>query len=175
LGCPELPEFAHKKLQNKLVVVVPDADWADNERVIEQARLCRTYLHRFGVEAVVAAPPLRDGAVEHKGVDDYLGAGGTLGGLAVQHRGIAVWAIKDYLRQFHLAKNKYARDSEMLFALAAHASKDGRFFGTLSKFAKVLGVSEDRVERAVKDLEGLGGITISGSLENSLQITSPRS
>lgn len=160
----ELPQFARERLQGKLVAVVPDADWTDNERVIEQARLCRTYLHRFGVEAVVAAPPLRDGAVEHKGVDDYLGAGGTLDGLAVQHRGVPERAIQDYLRQFFLAKNKYARGAEMLFALSAHASPQGRFYGTLARFAKVLGVGPRRVARAIEDLEGLGAISISGDL-----------
>jgi len=162
----ELPEFARLKLQGKRVVIVPDADWIDNPRVIEQARLCRTYLRRLGVdETYVAAPPLVNGEVEHKGVDDYLGSGGTLDGLAVQHRVVHPGLQRSWLREFGLRRDRFSRDAEVLHDLAAHVGRDGTFYGTLAKFAKVLGVGPKRVERAIRDLEELGAIRIDGALD----------
>lgn len=49
-GAPELPKFVEKRLNGKPVVIVPDADWIYNPLVMEQARLCRTYLRRHGLE-----------------------------------------------------------------------------------------------------------------------------
>jgi hypothetical protein len=161
---PELPEFVRRNLVGKRVIVVPDSDWIGNDRVIEQARLCRTYLRRLGVEETyVAAPPLgEDGKVEHKGVDDFLGAGGTLDELSVLHREIDEWAIRAHLKQYFLKKDRLDRDAHMLFALAVHASDQGHFYATLARFARVLGVSESKVERAIHDLEALDAIDIDG-------------
>jgi len=162
----EMPEFTGRVLRHKRVILVPDADWIDNPRVIEQARLGRTYLRRLGAkDTYIAAPPLKAGKVEHKGIDDYLGAGGTLDGLMVQHRVVDEWALRDFLRPFYLAKDRHARALDMLHALAEHVGVDGQFYGTLARFARVLGTNDMRVGRAVKDLEALGAITISGSLE----------
>jgi len=162
----ELEEFARQHLLGKRLVICPDADWIENSAVIEQARLCRTYLRRLGVtDTYIAAPPLKDGEVEHKGVDDYLGAGGTLDELAVQHRTVDEGAIRYYLRGFFLRKDRLERDADMLHAIAAHADTEGRFYGTLARLSRVLGVGPRNVERAVRSLEGLGAITIDGSLE----------
>jgi hypothetical protein len=61
--------------------------------VITQARKAEFYLRRrCGVEAYVAAAPLvwdeeeQEWKVEHKGVDDYLGAGRKLSNLTVMER-----------------------------------------------------------------------------------------
>jgi hypothetical protein len=167
----EMPDFAQDELIGKRVVIVPDADWVENPRVIEQARLCRTYLRRMGVEdTLVAAPPhhIKDeeGKVKYKGVDDWLGSEeGSLDGLLVQHRVINEWAIKGFLYPLHLSKPRRARAHEMLVALAEHAGAGGTFYGTLARFAEVLGVERVRVGRAIKDLCELDAITLTGSLE----------
>lgn len=44
---PELRDFAREHLQDKLVVVVPDADWRQNVRVVTQALLCREFCSRY--------------------------------------------------------------------------------------------------------------------------------
>ena len=78
----ELTYFARGHLRGKTVFVVPDADWFENPQVERQALKARSHLRRAGVNAYVAAPP-HDAVPYHKGVDDYLGAGGQLADLSV--------------------------------------------------------------------------------------------
>jgi hypothetical protein len=54
----ELGRFAQRYLQNKVVFIVPDADWHMNPAVYRQALLVRSCIRRQGVEAHVAAPPI---------------------------------------------------------------------------------------------------------------------
>jgi len=166
-GTPELERFVRTKLQGKRIIITPDSDWIDNPLVIEQARLCRTYLRRRcgHDDTYVAAPPLRDGAVEHKGVDDYLGSGGTLDGLMVQHRMVRDGMQRSWLAKFGMRKDRTARDAETLYSLAAHVGATGDLHSTLDSLAKVVGVNHVRVGRAIKSLQEIGAITIDGRLD----------
>jgi hypothetical protein len=95
---PELPQFIERRLVGKVVIIVLDSDWIKKHQVMEQARMCRTYLRRHGLEAHVAAPPTDRLAEGIKGVDDYLGqGGGTLDGLMVQDREVDECKHLDYL------------------------------------------------------------------------------
>jgi hypothetical protein len=87
---PELPDFAAKYLEDKLVVIVPDADWHTKQNVIQAASACLATLQSLGLEAVIAAPPRNsDGTFTWKGIDDFLapakygGGGGKLEDLDV--------------------------------------------------------------------------------------------
>lgn len=78
----EVIEFA-KRLQGKTVLLVPDADWHRNRQVERQALKLRTLLRKCGLDAYVAAPPYET-VTKWKGVDDFLGAGHTLGELVIE-------------------------------------------------------------------------------------------
>jgi hypothetical protein len=166
-GVPELPDFIEKALKGKTVVIVPDADWIDNPLAIEQARMCRTYLRRHGLDAYVAAPPADRLDEGIKGVDDYLGEGdGTLDGLMVQERRVDEHVLTMFLaRRFRNRKTK-ERAFTALSGLASHASGDGVYRGTLAKLAWVLDVDRKYVERGLRDLEEIGAVEIVGSLES---------
>jgi len=165
-NAPELDEFIYLKLRGKRTIILPDADWVHNPLVIEQARLLRSYLRRRGVpDTYVAAPPV-SGLPAIKGADDFLGlGGGTLDGVMVQHRIIYDGKQRSWLGGFGLRTDRFRRDAETLYSLAAHAGPNGEFHGTLAALARVLDVNPTRVERAIKSLEKLGGISLSGSLE----------
>jgi hypothetical protein len=153
--CAELPAFAARYLVRKTVVIVPDADWARNSLVYTQARLCQTRLVRLGISAHVAAPPLSAG---HKGIDDFLAAGGTLDELEVLDRRLGGFAMT-YLREDQLQ-----RDAEYLYALKMHADPQGQLCLSVRALARVFDVHHSKVQRALKDLESLHAITIDGDL-----------
>ena len=120
---PELGAFAgaFSRLRDPLVVLVVDADWHENERVVRQALLCREFLRTRDVRACISAPPdTRDasGGLLHKGVDDFLAHAGDLDDLQVL-------------------------DREAPFSLALFAAQDGTISGTVPGLAKILGVRRD--------------------------------
>ena len=160
-----MPEFIEKRLKGKTVVIVPDADWIENPLVIEQARMCRTYLRRHGLDVYVAAPPVDRLNENIKGVDDYLGkGGGTLDGLMVQERRVDEYALTVFLARRLLNRKTKERAFTTLWALAAHASGDGVYRGTLAKLAWVMDVDRKYVERGLQDLEAFGAVEIKGDL-----------
>jgi hypothetical protein len=160
----ELEEFVERKLRGKRVIVVPDGDWAKKREVIEQARLCCLYLLRRDIEAYVAAPPVNpDGTVDHKGLDDFLGAGFSLDDLMVQSRRVDAYGQRAWLSRFRRRKDAVARAADALYGLA-YAAEDGKFTGSLQRFAKTLDIPPRRAGRAIHQLEELGAITISGDL-----------
>jgi hypothetical protein len=157
----ELEEFVGRKLRGKTVIVVPDADWYTKDEVIEQARLCCTYLARRGIRAYVAAPP-HDGP--NKGLDDHLGAGHSLDDLVVQGRQVDAWGQRAWLNYRGLRKDGKDRAADMLYGLGYACDNKGQFTGSLSRFARVMNIKRRRVGRGVHDLEKLGAITINGDL-----------
>jgi hypothetical protein len=177
---PELEDFARMYLLGKFVVIVPDADWKENDAVVTQALLCRTFLRRLGIEAVVAAPPIESG---HKGVDDFLAAGGTVSDLLVLGRekpeSLVAWPretrrvteqvlighlpefVKGYLlltdnngRRL-LRLDRIKRIVRTLDGLAEHVGEDGTYSGTLARLARVIGLHPKQVERAIRDLASI--------------------
>ena len=167
---PELASFALKYLQDKRVVIVPDADWARNPAVTTQAFLCRTALHDLGLEACVAAPPKHGVRHKIKGVDDYCGQGGSLKALHVLDREMptldhwaATWRHPSENR--HDRRDRVARDRQVLELLALHAGFDGTLDRSIRSLARVIGENDHkRVSRAIRSLEELGAITVEGSL-----------
>jgi hypothetical protein len=164
---PELEWFAKRYLRDKRVIVVPDADWVDNDAVISQARFAQRFLTDLGVPTFVAAPPLgADRTVVHKGVDDYLGAGGgKLDDLMVMERTVSpnLVACARRVRPFYRS-DAIGTDVKMLKSLSHHADEDGAVGVPLLSLAKIMGVNRQTVANSVKRLEAHGWITVEGDL-----------
>jgi hypothetical protein len=160
-NAPELRGFT-RFLKGKAVYIVPDADWIKNGAVITQAMFCRTYLRRRSLEAHVAAPPIETG---QKGIDDFLGSGGTMDDLTVLERetpfGLAEWLAE----RGRLRKDRVVRDAEMLQGLVTHAGPEGVYSGPLNSVARAIGTNRMRASRSIQSLQELGAVEIEGSLE----------
>jgi hypothetical protein len=175
---PELDAFAERYLRGKLVLIVPDADWRENDLVITQAMMARQHLRRrHGIDAYVAAPPVpenpeRDagGKLKHNGVDDFLADGWTVEDLVVVNREVPADKIREWVR-WQDAGMEVLRDSEVLQCLALHAGHGGRWLdGSLkerpgelhrsfSAYTSLLGWSDyRRVKRAIEALADLPGL-----------------
>lgn len=192
-NCPELEQFTKLYLLNKVVVIVPDADWKKaahkHPHVENQARMFQGRLLNLGVAQVhIAAPPLggdnkplpcwneRKGKMEElKGVDDFLGLGnGTLHELSVIDRdppeGIEelIMAHSDAIGRKYYAKGIRTL-ANATRQLACFASEYGVIASTpdgnipYNTFAKVMGVWPQDVLRYLDTLEEIGVITIKGS------------
>lgn len=164
---PELEDFANLYLPGKTTIIVPDMDWAENDQVIRQARLCQTFLERRGFAAHVAAPPIAAG---HKGIDDFLGVGrGCLDDLAVLDRVPGPdwddWWADFRARNPKIRRDKLASMKDGQWLLAMHANPDtGGFEGSLTSLAKVWGVHTRQVSRMVEYLQDYGVAKVEGDL-----------
>ena len=175
---PELDEFIDAmRLRDKPVVIVPDADWISNPLVVTQAMLCRTYLRDRGVYAVVAAPPLANGAVVQKGVDDFLVAGGVLDDLSILERepcgyGLAMYAVT---RLYHHAKQ--ARAFRAIQTLPLYADANGQLDKSVQAFSTIIGRGDEKrgpldrksVRACIEDLRDLGVVEVEGDLAAGFQ------
>jgi hypothetical protein len=152
---PELedPAFRERFLAGKTIVIVPDADWHKNSRVIMQARFLQTALAYHGLTAIVAAPPeeVYEANPQIKGVDDFLGLyDGKLENLEVVENIVPMERIHDLVAELHLAHSRpradaIARDTAVLMALVAHAN-DGKISAPYSTIARIVGL-QGRVPR----------------------------
>ena len=179
---PELDEFIDAmRLRDKPLVIVPDADWVSNPLVVTQAMLCRTYLRDRGVYAVIAAPPLANGAVVQKGVDDFLAAGGELDDLSILERepcgyGLAMYAVT---RLYHHAKQ--ARAFRAIQTLPLYADASGALDKSVQAFATIIGRGGEKrgpldrksVRACIEDLRDLGVIEVEGDLAAGFQWEDP--
>ncbi|HVA05129.1 MAG TPA: hypothetical protein VNG12_00135 [Acidimicrobiales bacterium] len=159
--CPELPVFAARYLLGKKVFIVADADWHDNDKVINQAELCRAQLRRFGVsETYVAAPPPTCDGKKTKGVDDFIGAGGHIEDLLVIASDPPEAAIRSFLARRYIRIDRLRRDTELLVNLACFTSQtNGILRAPLTTVARVLGIPTRTVQRTVEQLEKTGALT----------------
>jgi len=166
----ELEEFVLRYLWGKTVIIVPDMDWHGNPAVITQAFLCRSFLRRFDyLKAHIAAPPHEAG---YKGVDDFLGAGGSLDDLVVIDRetpfDLIEFTVKTNGRVIGGSRSRRVdrirRDTEVLESLAIHADTEGVFQSPLRTAARIMDVDVKRVARSVTALEEIGAIEIDGRL-----------
>ena len=170
---PELSAFINQYLTEKTVIIVPDADWVSNPLVINQARLCQTFLLRSGVPVVhVAAPPLTHNGVPTKGVDDFLGpdSGGQLADLLVVNSTPPTSRIESFVRDRTVRgrgrwEEGYLRNVGALYNLSAYSGASGVFKSAVSTMAKVIGERERTLQRAVEALEAMGAVTIEGDTE----------
>jgi hypothetical protein len=175
---PELPAFIDTYLQDKEVVIVPDADWYENGAVMTQAMLCRSFLRRHRIEALVAAPPIEGVKDGIKGVDDFLAAGGKLSDLVVIEREVEPLRLLKFLSgqrrtiTWHdgreipwgplpgsSRRDGRNRNAEVVEALALHAV-NGDYAAPLRTIARVMNVPIKKVTRAVDDLLEYGAITV---------------
>jgi hypothetical protein len=157
---PELQAFAEMYLAGKTTIVVPDADWHANPDVLTQALLCRSFLRRFGLEAVVAAPPAEAG---YKGVDDFLGAGGSLDDLVVIGREMPD-AFDQWVQDQRGRSDGLSRDANVLQNVALHAADDGTIRKDVRMLAKIMDTHPMTVSRGIASLAERGAIAIEGSL-----------
>src|SRR5512132_1246883 len=147
-------------LAGKTTIVVPDADWHANPDVLTQALLCRSFLRRFGLEAVVAAPPAEAG---YKGVDDFLGAGGSLDDLVVIGREMPD-AFDQWVQDQRGRSDGLSRDANVLQNVALHAADDGTIRKDVRMLAKIMDTHPMTVSRGIASLAERGAIAIEGSL-----------
>ncbi len=163
--CDELTEFSWQYLRDKTVVIVPDADWADNAAVINQARLCQTALYRTGVSQVhVAAPPSHYNGHNTKGVDDFIGVGGHLDDLLVINSTPPGDVLTEFLDRHVRRRDQSLRDGWVLYSLSAFCGTNGILCARLKTVARVIGITPMAVTRAVRSLEGMGAVRIEGNL-----------
>lgn len=160
----ELAPFVTDHLNGKVVVIVPDADWASNDKVINQARMCQTVLHRLGVEEIhVAAPPVTFRGEETKGVDDFIGAGGHLEDLRVIDAE-PPGGLHEFVSRTSFRRDRVRRDVSVLRALSTYTGPSGTFKAPLRTLARVIGTNDMAVSRAVRDLELMGAAVVDGDL-----------
>jgi hypothetical protein len=82
----------------------------------------------------------------------------------VQERRVDEYALTVFVAQRLRNRKTKERAFTALCGLAAHASEDGVYRGTLAKLAWVMGVDRKYVERGLRDLEALGAVEITGDL-----------
>lgn len=186
----ELRTFARAYLRGRLVLIVPDADWLFNPNVDRQAMYVRQILRLEGVDAQVAAPPvradlekceckpvgrlIRGGIVCRecggfaKGVDDWLGAGGTVDRMTVQLREaprdeIGGWARTiGGLRVDRLHRAKLALEGLSLHARFNRETVRLEVCAPRGTIANILGVRTRAIEATIGDLAG--AVSVEGSL-----------
>lgn len=176
---PETEWVTKKYLQGREVILLPDADGVKNAQVMRQAKGLQAALINAGAGRVVlAAPPLKDGKIEHiklrsghpeerKGVDDHLGAGrGTLGQLSLLETSVPKINLSSYTRaggnegEHKINRNSLERTEKTLSAISAIAGEKG-----VSKIPGKLLAEASEVKRtasrdAVKRLEANGLIKV---------------
>jgi hypothetical protein len=161
---PELERFAYEYLLDKVVVIVPDADWSDNLLVVNQARMCEAHLFRLGVpETHVAAPPPAFLGMPTNGCDDFLAAHGRLEDLVVLDYELPT-EIYEWVARHGVRRDRAHRDVEAIRALSTYTGPSGRFEAPLQTLAHVMGLHRESVSRVIHRLEDLGAVTIDGSL-----------
>jgi hypothetical protein len=162
----ELRRFAQQFLQDKIVFIVPDADWYLNPAVDRQALLVRSVIRREGISAHIAAPPiegLKDGI---KGVDDFLGFGeGAIAGLIVRGREAPIDRIMDFALRSTSRRRRRTRFA--LEGLSLHAGSNGRFDVPMGTLARFMGTRKPSVVEVIEDLAG--AVDVEGSLETKIE------
>lgn len=123
---PELDDFARDHLRGKTVFVVCDSDWNDghHEQVTRLTLLARDRLRRVlqTDDVHAAAPPEADDGSK-QGVDDFLGAGGSVDNLVVWDLRPRVDVREEITRRTdrRVQKNGLDRDEPVANWLITHA------------------------------------------------------
>lgn len=172
--CPELPRFADEFLQDKTVVAVLDADWADptKEGAVEnQGRIYQARLLELGIPRVhLAAPPQGT----QKGVDDFLGIGeGHLSQLVcIDVDPPDFMEVESWVRA--VAKEDSDKDprwdtvnraTNMLRSMAVFSGVSKRLSVTLSCMANVMGLTQPKVTEYLQRFDRWGAVEIDGILD----------
>lgn len=195
----EVRQFAREHLIGKTVYVVPDADWIENPLVDQQALFVRTLLRWEGVlDSFIAAAPVASG--QHKceckpvglvvdelkcvncggflkGVDDWLGAGGSIEGMQIRGRESQVQRLYATGNDSFLSldRRRRRRAWRALDGISLHAH-DGVLNAPLRSLQKVMGISRRRVVADVlHDLVEVGAVTVDRPLDMYLKRDLPGS
>lgn len=184
--CDELEKFAHAYLidrrdgQSKVVVIVPDADWAGNPQVANEARMCEARLRQMSISEVhIAAPPARHNGVGTKGVDDFLGpaSGGQLSDLLVIDNKPPD-GLDDFIaRIWHKAKRQdaAARDEWALRSLVTYCAPSGEVGCALRTLTRLMGMNNPmRTWRALGSLREVGALEVEGDILDREPKPNPR-
>ena len=166
-----------------VVYVVPDADWIENDQVIRQAMFVRACFRSAGVHAEIAAPPAirsqpkcackpvgrvsrfgacRDCGGYLKGLDDFMGGGGSVEQMQVRLVGaplpqVAAWSHASR----RLRVDRLARAHRAIVGLSEHDEGDGLYV-PMNTLARIMGV---RKRALVQTLEDIGdAVEIEGDL-----------
>lgn len=174
---PKTTDFVDTFLRGKTVIVIPDADWADPSKkgaVENQARIYHGRLVDFGVSKVhvAAAPDSFFKDTGDKGIDDYLGQGGTLEQMVCfdveppNRRTVLSWVNRAYQSHVgHPPTNQYARTlAGTITSLSMFASsRDGEIRVSQGLLANVLGVTRQSIGHRLGVLGDLKAIEYDGS------------
>lgn len=182
---PELPLVAERVLKRKIVVIVPDGDWAKNPMVLNHARVLQARLMELGVRMVlVAAPPLDkddnpltiiyNGKEEElKGVDDFLGlSSGSVADLECLNVEMPTM-VDEWLaaRTPNQAdgraprKDAMKKRSDTVKALALVSGTDGHCELSVTMLSAFMHVPHQRVSERLKELQSMGALRVEGSLD----------
>ena len=170
------------------IFVVPDADWISNPQVELQAYYVRSCVRRSGLRAHIAAPPVQHGQEKCecspggrtsngrtcdacggflKGVDDFLGAGGTIDGLIVSGREAPHDSIDSWKPDATENLARVQRARRALTELSQHANDDGSLYTPISTLARIEAIRKRAVVETLDDLAG--AIEVEGSLATDVK------
>ena len=178
----ELKGFARNYLKGKTVIIVPDADWIDNDLVIAHARSAEIFLRKLGIRCYVAAPPLGEdnkmlrnaSGDKLKGVDDYLAEGYSLDSLAVMQRSDSPEIVYERRRLEDrsrwdgrkLNETGLDTDERVIRKLAYFANPKGYVKTAHEKLGDIMGVAQSTVTEHIKALMKHGWITAEVKVED---------
>jgi hypothetical protein len=168
----ELDLFAQQFLVGKQIVVVPDADWAENWQVERQALLLRQRLRRLGLDVHIAAPPIEEGAerdedgkLKRNGIDDYLAAGHALENLIVIGREPSLY-LPTWVAEQDGRIDGVLTDANVLEDMSVHADDDGKLNVSRTAIAGLHEKETSIISSIVSRLEARGAVKhTGGSLE----------
>lgn len=177
-NCPELSKFSKMYLEDKTVIAVLDADWADPSKegaVENQGRIYQGKLLALGIKSVHLSAPPQDPKDEHghpifKGVDDFLGVG--KGGLhelvcidVEPPTGVIEWVLDHEVEGSKANQIKASMTARILTSMAVFAGGSGMLSVTLSCMANAMGVNQSTVTRAIQKLVEMGAVEVDGTLD----------
>lgn len=176
-NCPEIAKFSRLYLEDKTVIAVLDADWADPSKegaVENQGRIYQGKLLALGIKAVHLAAPPQDpkddmGHPIFKGVDDFLGIG--KGGLhelvcidVEPPKNVEEWVL-DHSTSSYIDMQGVRKTANILTSMAVFAGENGMLKVTLSCMANAMGVHDQRVSEVVKKLVEMEAVEVDGELD----------
>lgn len=151
---PELPRIAEWAAGLEGFAIASDSDWYTNTAVIKQSRKARDAFRDAGVNAMHVSPPHpRRGP--KIGIDDFLAAGGQIGGLLVVELKLplgweeAIPGTRPDVRD---------RNRRVLQEIILHATPMGYYEGTERGISEELGASVRIGAKAIADFKKIGAL-----------------
>jgi hypothetical protein len=177
----ELTMFAMRDLARKIVVIVCDADGCDNPEVMTQALLLENFLEdpSLGLRAVgIFAPPYEvfEANDKYKGGDDHLIRDYLDNLERLGHKtprpALAQWGATHAQRKINdkrISRVRVGRDCNTMRGLSLLCGPGGQAQPSAAKIARFIGISPDRVEKALSTLIELGELWVDKPLATARQ------